>query len=49
VAASKTYLNTLAAVALLAGSCAGRGHETRDELRVVADLLAGELETWSRR
>jgi glucosamine--fructose-6-phosphate aminotransferase (isomerizing) len=43
VAASKTYLNTLAALALLAGSCAQREHETLDELRTVADLLADEL------
>jgi glucosamine--fructose-6-phosphate aminotransferase (isomerizing) len=43
VAASKTYLNTLAALALLAGECAGRERETVDALRAVADLLDGEL------
>jgi glucosamine--fructose-6-phosphate aminotransferase (isomerizing) len=44
IAASKTYLNTLAALALLAGSCAEDGRQTEDELRAVADLLAAELE-----
>jgi glutamine---fructose-6-phosphate transaminase (isomerizing) len=48
VAASKTYLNTLAALALLAGSCAERGPETVDALRAVAYLLAGELEPLQR-
>ena len=45
VAASKTYLNTLAALALLAGGCAGRMRETADELRAVADILADSLGT----
>jgi glucosamine--fructose-6-phosphate aminotransferase (isomerizing) len=43
VAASKTYLNQLAALALLAGGAAGRGAEMADGLRRVADLLAGAL------
>jgi glucosamine--fructose-6-phosphate aminotransferase (isomerizing) len=36
VAASKTLLNTFAAVALLAGTSAGRGHEVADGVRRVA-------------
>jgi glutamine---fructose-6-phosphate transaminase (isomerizing) len=44
VAASKTYLNMLAAIALLAGACAQREHETGDALRRVADLLAANLD-----
>jgi glutamine---fructose-6-phosphate transaminase (isomerizing) len=44
VAASKTYLNTLAAIALLAGSCAQRETETAEALRQVADLLAANLD-----
>lgn len=48
VAASKTYLNTLAAIALLAGLCAGRGPATANALQVVADLLAAELQTLER-
>lgn len=48
VAASKTYLNMLAALALLAGTCAEREAETTDALRAVADLLAGELEPLER-
>jgi glutamine---fructose-6-phosphate transaminase (isomerizing) len=43
VAASKTYLNELAALALLAGGAAGRGEEIAAGLRTVADLLAGVL------
>jgi glucosamine--fructose-6-phosphate aminotransferase (isomerizing) len=43
VAASKTYLNMLAAVALLAGSCAEREQETVEALRAVADVLAQTL------
>jgi glutamine---fructose-6-phosphate transaminase (isomerizing) len=39
VAASKTYVNELAALALLAGGAAGRGPEIADGLRSVADLL----------
>lgn len=44
VAATKTYLNQLAALALLAGAVAGRGPEVADDLRRVAELLAGALE-----
>lgn len=43
VAATKTYFNELAALALLAGGVAGRGLEVADDLRRVADLLAGAL------
>jgi glutamine---fructose-6-phosphate transaminase (isomerizing) len=48
VAASKTYLNTLAAIALLAGACAQREQETADALRQVADLLATNLDRLER-
>ena len=44
VAASKTYLNMLAALALLAGACAEREQETVDALRTIADVLAGTLD-----
>ena len=44
VAASKTYLNTLAAIALLAGGCARREQQTADALRSVAELLAANLD-----
>jgi glutamine---fructose-6-phosphate transaminase (isomerizing) len=44
VAASKTYVNMLAALALLAGLCADREDETVSKLRTVADLLQTELE-----
>ena len=40
VAASKTYVNELAALALLAGGATGRGREIADGLRRVAALLA---------
>jgi glutamine---fructose-6-phosphate transaminase (isomerizing) len=40
VAATKTYLNELAALALLAGGSIGRGREVADGLRRVAALLA---------
>ena len=43
VAASKTYMNELAALALLAGGAAGRGREIAEGLRTVADRLAGAL------
>ena len=43
VAASKTYVNQLAALALLAGGVAGRGPEIAEGLRRVADQLAGAL------
>ena len=44
VAASKTYLNMLAALALLAGACAEREQETAEALRTVADVLAASLD-----
>ena len=43
VAATKTYLNALAALALLAGGAVGRGRETADGLRRVASLLAESM------
>ena len=43
VAATKTYVNTLAALALLAGHIAGRGSEVADGLREVADLAESAL------
>ena len=43
VAATKTYVNQLAALALLAGGAAGRGAEIADGLRRVAELLAQAL------
>jgi glucosamine--fructose-6-phosphate aminotransferase (isomerizing) len=39
VAATKTYLTQLAALALLAGHAAGHGRRIGDELRIVAGLL----------
>ena len=44
VAASKTYVNTLAALALLSGACAERERETAAALRAVAELLATNLD-----
>lgn len=44
VAATKTYFNQLAGLALLAGCVAGRGRELADGLRVVSDQLAGVLQ-----
>jgi glutamine---fructose-6-phosphate transaminase (isomerizing) len=41
VAATKTYVNQLAAIALLSGAVAGRGAELSDQLRRTAELLAG--------
>ena len=40
VAATKTYTNTLATLALLAAHVAGRGSEVADGIREVADLAA---------
>jgi glutamine---fructose-6-phosphate transaminase (isomerizing) len=48
VAASKTYLNELAALALLAAGAAGRAHEVADGIRGVAELLAGEMDALER-
>jgi glucosamine--fructose-6-phosphate aminotransferase (isomerizing) len=44
VAASKTYMNQLGALALLAGGAAGRGRRTLEGLRRVADQLAASLQ-----
>jgi glutamine---fructose-6-phosphate transaminase (isomerizing) len=43
VAATKTYVNQLAALALLAGAVAGRRDETAEALRRTADLLSRSL------
>src|SRR5947199_4229029 len=43
VAASKTFLNQLAALALLSGGTAGRGHEVAEGVRAVSDQLADRL------
>jgi glucosamine--fructose-6-phosphate aminotransferase (isomerizing) len=43
VAATKTYVNTLAALALLAAGVAGRPSELADDLRRTADLLSQSL------
>jgi glutamine---fructose-6-phosphate transaminase (isomerizing) len=43
VAATKTYLNTLASLALLAGELGGRGDEVASGLAAVADSLESEL------
>jgi glucosamine--fructose-6-phosphate aminotransferase (isomerizing) len=48
VAASKTYMNELAALALLAGGAAGRGKEFIEALREVAALQADMLESLER-
>jgi glucosamine--fructose-6-phosphate aminotransferase (isomerizing) len=48
VAASKTYVNQLAALALLAGGAAGRGGEISEALRRTAELLAGALDSLER-
>ncbi len=48
VAASKTYVNQLAALALLAGGAAGRGSEIGDGLRRVSERLAGALDELER-
>jgi glucosamine--fructose-6-phosphate aminotransferase (isomerizing) len=42
VAATKTYVNSLGALALLAGHAGGHGREVADALRATADLLAEE-------
>jgi len=44
VAATKTYVNQLGALALLAGHAAGRGREIVDGLRATAGLLADAIE-----
>jgi glucosamine--fructose-6-phosphate aminotransferase (isomerizing) len=49
VAATKTYVNTIAAIALLAGHLAGRGEELRIGVRRAAELLAASLPDLERR
>ena len=44
VAASKTYLNQLAALALLAGYSAGAGPQVAEGIRRVAELIASSLD-----
>src|SRR2546423_4836251 len=48
VAASKTFLNQLAAPALLAGGAAGRGGEIAEGLRRVSELLETALDPLER-
>jgi glutamine---fructose-6-phosphate transaminase (isomerizing) len=48
VAASKTYMNELAAVALLAGGVAGRGREMADGIRGVATALGEQMSSLER-
>jgi glucosamine--fructose-6-phosphate aminotransferase (isomerizing) len=45
VAATKTYLNQLAALALLAAGAVGRERELAEGIRKTADLLAGMLDS----
>jgi glucosamine--fructose-6-phosphate aminotransferase (isomerizing) len=44
VAATKTYVNSLAALALLAGHAAGRGREIAEQLRETAELVESAIE-----
>ena len=48
VAASKTFVNQLAALVLLAGAVAGRGKEVGDGLRAVSELMRSSLEPLER-
>jgi glucosamine--fructose-6-phosphate aminotransferase (isomerizing) len=48
VAATKTYVNTLAALALLAGHVAGRGAELAEGIREVAELAEAALPALER-
>jgi glutamine---fructose-6-phosphate transaminase (isomerizing) len=48
VAASKTYSNELAALALLAAGAAGRSREMEDGIRAVADLLDDSMASLER-
>jgi glucosamine--fructose-6-phosphate aminotransferase (isomerizing) len=45
VAATKTYLNLVAALALFAACAAGEGRRVGDEIRATADLLEGAIPT----
>jgi glucosamine--fructose-6-phosphate aminotransferase (isomerizing) len=49
VAATKTYVNQVAALALLAGHAAGRGREVGDAIRLTADLLEELIPALERR
>jgi glucosamine--fructose-6-phosphate aminotransferase (isomerizing) len=44
VAATKTYVNELAAIVLLAGAAAGRGPELAEHLRRTGELMAGAVD-----
>jgi glutamine---fructose-6-phosphate transaminase (isomerizing) len=48
VAATKTYVNELAALALLAGAAAGRGAEVAERLRRTAELMEGAIDVLQR-
>jgi glucosamine--fructose-6-phosphate aminotransferase (isomerizing) len=48
IAASKTYTNELAALAILAAGAAGRAREVSDGIRGVAETLAGEMDELER-
>src|SRR5262245_39411124 len=48
VAATKTYTNELAAIALLAGAAAGRGGERTEQPRRTAELMAGAVDPLER-
>jgi glucosamine--fructose-6-phosphate aminotransferase (isomerizing) len=49
VAASKTYMNQLASLALLAGGAVGKTGKTADGLRRVAEQMTGMLDPLARR
>jgi len=48
VAATKTYVNELAALALLCGAAAGRGAELAEQLRRTAELMENALDPLER-
>jgi glutamine---fructose-6-phosphate transaminase (isomerizing) len=48
VAASKTYVTQLAALALLAGGAAGRAAEIEEAIRLVAELMSGAIQSLER-
>src|SRR5262245_43014344 len=48
VAATKTYVNQLAAIALLSGAAAGRATQVADELHRTAELMAATIEELER-
>jgi len=49
VAATKTYVNELAAIALLSGSAAGRGDEIAEQLSRTADLMEETVDPLERQ